>query len=233
MKKWNTTIGDYIYSLLLAAELSLLLDTASVLCGRALSVVKFGGMYLVLALLLLLIPAAARKVRKITALTILTGLAVCALVMALSWNSVSRSVVYQSQDDGKARLYGGRNVMLLVPHQDDDINVLGGVLEEYVKYGSDVRVVFSTNGDYAGLAEVRFQEALNALENAGIPKDHVIFLGYGDQWAPEGPHLYNAEPGQQIASFLGMTETYGTAATRVWRKGRHIPLTISCRISRM
>jgi len=220
MKKWNKTIGDYIYSLLLAAELSLLLDTASVLCGRALSVVKFGGMYLVLALLLLLIPAAARKVRKITALTILTGLAVCTLVVALSWNSVSRSVVYQSQDDGKARLYGGRNVMLLVPHQDDDINVLGGVLEEYVKYGSDVRVVFSTNGDYAGLAEVRFQEALNALENAGIPKDHVIFLGYGDQWAPEGPHLYNAEPGQQIASFLGMTETYGTAAARVWREGQ-------------
>jgi probable selenium-dependent hydroxylase accessory protein YqeC len=68
----------------------------------------------------------------------------------------------------------GKKVMLQVPHQDDDFNVLGGVIEEYVKYGSEATVVFSTNGDYNGLAETRFREAQNALGHIGIPKDHPV-----------------------------------------------------------
>lgn len=220
MKKWNRTISDIFFSLLLAGELAVLFDTVSVFCGKALSVLKFALLFGALAAFLLLIPAAGRKVRKTAALIILTVVGLPLLVGTICWNSVSRNATYNAVDDGKARLYGGQKVMLLVPHQDDDINVLGGVMEEYVKYGSEVYVVFSTNGDYYGKAEVRFREALNALDYLGVPEDHVIFLGYGDQWNADGPHLYNAEPGQVMTSVYGMTETYGTAAAPAYRPGR-------------
>lgn len=220
MKKWNKTFGDVFFSVLLAAVLAVTLDAVFVYFERALSAVKFAGLLGILSLLLFLIPAAGRKARKITALALLTAVTVPLLAGTLCWNSVSKSVVYRTEDNGKAKLYGGQSVMLLVPHQDDDINVLGGVIEEYVKYGSDIRVVFSTNGDYYGLAEIRFREALNALEALGVPQDHVIFLGYGDQWNADGPHLYNAPAGQQMTSAHGAVETYSTSAASVYREGR-------------
>lgn len=220
MKKWNKTIGDGIFSLLLAGELAVILDAVSVYFGRALSAVKFAGLLGVLAVILFLIPAAGRKLRKIAAVGIALAAGVAVLVGTLCWNAVSQSVKYNAVDEGKEALYAGHKVMLLVPHQDDDINVLGGVIEEYVKYGSKVHVVFSTNGDYYGQAEVRMGEAINALGALGVPEDHVIFLGYGDQWKADGPHLYNAESGRVMTSFLGETRTYGTAVADVYREGR-------------
>lgn len=220
MKKWNITISDIFFSLLLAGELSVLFDGVSVFCGKALSVPKFALLFGVLALFLLLIPAVGRKARKNAALIVLVVVGLPLLVGTLCWNGVSKSAAYNAVDDGKAALYGERKVMLLVPHQDDDINVLGGVIEEYVKYGSEVYVVFSTNGDYYGKAEVRFREALDALNYLGVPEDHVIFLGYGDQWSSDGPHLYNAQPGQVMTSVYGAMETYGTAASPAYRLGR-------------
>ena len=220
MKKWNRTMEDICFSLLLAGELAVLMDVVSVTFGRALSVPKFGALFLVLAAAALVIPPAGRKARKWMSLLLPAVLGTVLLIGTLCWNAVSKASPYRSEDQGKAALYGGHQVMLLVPHQDDDINVLGGVIEEYVKYGSEVRVVFSTNGDYHGLAAVRFQEAINALGFLGVPEDHVIFLGYGDQWNPDGPHLYNAQPGQQMTSFLGKTETYGTEAAPAYREGQ-------------
>lgn len=217
-------LADLFFSAMLAGELTLLADLVLVLLGRAQSVLKFAVIMAGFFLVLCLVPGRWRRIKKTAALGICAVTLVTGVTAWLCWNSVSKSSVYACEDQGKQQLYGNKNVMLLVPHQDDDINVLGGVLEEYVKYGSDVRVVFSTNGDYAGLAEVRFREALNALGNIGIPEDHVIFLGYGDQWDPAGPHLYNAPSGEVLRSHLGRTETYGTQAHGVYREGR--PYTI-------
>lgn len=220
MKKWNRTMEDICFSLLLAGELAVLLDVVSVTFGRALSVPKFGALFLVLAAAALLIPPAGRKARKWTSLLLPAVLGTVLLIGTLCWNAVSKASPYRSEDQGKAALYGGHQVMLLVPHQDDDINVLGGVIEEYVKYGSEVRVVFSTNGDYHGLAAVRFQEAINALGFLGVPEENVIFLGYGDQWHVDGPHLYNAQPGQQMTSVHGATATYGTSVASAYHEGQ-------------
>ena len=223
-KRLKALVSNLFYSAMLAAEAAVVLDFILVLQGRAQSVLKFALIVLCFFVPLCLLPRRWRKGKKILALGLCAAVLVFGVAGFLFWRSVSRSSVYSIQDQGKQQLYGSKNVMLLVPHQDDDVNVLGGVMEEYVKYGSEVRVVFSTNGDYAGLAEVRFQEALNALGNAGIPADHVIFLGYGDQWNAAGPHLYNAPSGEVMTSFFGRTETYGTGAAGVYREGR--PYTI-------
>ncbi len=205
-------------SAVLASGLAVILDALSVVCGRALSVPKFGALLAGLFLVLWLVPAVTPKRRKQGLLVLGTGAAVLLLSLQC-WFAVSQNVVYMAPDEGKAALYGGKKIMLLVPHQDDDINVLGGVIEEYVKYGSEVCIVYSTNGDYYGQAEIRFREALAAAEKMGVPGERVIFLGYGDQWSPDGPHLYNAAPETIVSSYLGRTETYGTEAHDVYRAG--------------
>lgn len=208
--------ADIFPGALLAGELAVLLDTVSVLLGKALSVPKFALLLAVLFGLALWMAPGLRKLLTI----LLTAAAGLLLGCVLCWQDVSRNAAYTAVDEGKAQLYSGRRVMLLVPHQDDDINVLGGVMEEYVKYGSEVYVVFSTNGDYYDQAAVRIREAVRALGSIGIPEDHVIFLGYGDQWQKDGPHLYNAKPGQTLPSFVGYRETYGTEEHPSWQVGK-------------
>lgn len=216
MKRKLTSV---FFAAILAGEAAVVLDIILVCFGRAQSVPKFAAMAAGLFLIMLFFPGFRLERKRI-------AVAVCTLILTiplavgfLCWHSVSKAVVYQSEDAGKHALYGGKKVMLLVPHQDDDFNVLGGVIEEYVKYGSEVTVVFSTNGDYYGQAETRFREAQNALGHAGVPKDHILFLGYGDQWSEDGPHLYNAEPGKVMTSAFGRTQTYGTSAAPAYREG--------------
>lgn len=205
-------------SLLLAGGLTVLLDVISVWFERALSVPKFALLYAAVFAVIHFVPLFRGKLRTILS-AVLTSAAALLAVAVLCWYCVSRDVTYTPVDNGKAQLYGQQRVMLLVPHQDDDINVLGGVIEEYVKYGSEVYVVFSTNGDYYGLAETRYHEAMDALEFMGVPEDYVIFLGYGDQWQADGPHIYNAARGEVVTSVFGRTETYGMDFHPAWREG--------------
>ena len=219
MKYCKTKVLSLLESMILAAELALLGDAAVVLYGKALSIPKFAALYAVMFLLTLL-PVFKGKRKMVLAAGIGAVVAVPALVILLLWSNVSRSVGFAPVDDTKAQLYGGQRVMLLVPHQDDEYNVLGGVMEEYVKYGSEVFVVYSTNGDYYNTAEERYQEAIHALDRVGIPEDHILFLGYGDGWNPEDPHIYNAEPNQVVTSARGWQETYGTQTHAAYREGR-------------
>lgn len=218
--KLKKYISSVFFSGMLAAELAVLLDVLLVFNGTALSVAKFAVLLMGVFFAQAVVPGFRLRHRKIAVAVIAAVVGVPLLVAALCWAFVSRSVVYQSVDNGKMEAYGGQKVMLLVPHQDDDINVLGGVMEEYVKYGSEVTVVFSTNGDYYGLADVRLREAVDALGGIGIPEDHLIFLGYGDQWDKAGPHIYNAQPGTVVQSVAGYTQTYGTSGHGAYREGR-------------
>ena len=211
-------IGDLILSMFLAAQLMVPLDVAAVLLHRPLSVKKFAVCYLTVFLFLHFVPFITKKVRK-TAVICLLIAAVLAAMVVPCWYSFSKNAVYDVSDSGKAALYGNKDIMLFVPHQDDEINVMGGVLEEYVKYGSHVTVVFSTNGDKNGLAETRMQEAVDAMAVVGIPAENIIFLGYGDKWQDGQPHIYNAETGVVLTSHVGHTETYGSASYSPYREG--------------
>ena len=126
---------------------------------------------------------------------------------------------YVETDSGKNALFAGHSVLLIVPHEDDDVNVAGGVLEQYLAYGSEVRVLFVTNGDYYGNGEVRLAEALVCAARLGIPEENVLFLGYGDQWSDGGPHLYNAPDGAVLTSHAGYTAAYGLPGHPALREG--------------
>lgn len=222
-KDW---LGILLVSALSALTLTVLADIAYVWLAadqmwqeQSLTLVKFSAVFAALfAVFLVLLRKSSRIWRTVvTAFSLLIWIVSAAGWFA--WNTAANAMQYVAVDSGKEELYGGQRIMLLVPHQDDDINVLGGVVEEYGKYGSEVYVVFSTNGDYYGLSEVRYREAVNALSIMGVPEDHVLFLGYGDQWNADGPHLYNAQPGVVVESVFGSTETYGTPWHPAYREG--------------
>lgn len=114
-------------------------------------------------------------------------------------------------------LFENKKVMIIVPHQDDDINLAGGLIEQYTQGNSTVSVVFSTNGDLFISAEPRANEVVAVLTPLGVKKEDIYYLGFGDQWQPQifeettVPHIYNSiDPDSVWTSRRGATATYGT-----------------------
>jgi len=221
MKKWinDKILRSLCAAAVLAAEAVLLLDLLRVYQGSETPPVLAAVLWLGLTVLL-----AACRIRKrhlwAAALVLPALLGVLVGSGWVCWKTFSANAGYAFPDAGKIQIYGNRRVMLVVPHQDDDLNILGGVLEEYARYGSELYPVFVTNGDYAGLAQTRYREALAVFEQLDVPAEHVIFLGYGDGWKETGPHLYNSDPGVVQESYFGRRKTYGTAEHPAYREGR-------------
>lgn len=128
-------------------------------------------------------------------------------------------LAYDYPETDRPGVYAGHEVLVIVPHQDDEVCILGGVFERYIAEGSRVRVLFTTNGDYVGgnSAETRMQEAINAMAVAGIPAEDVYFLGFGDQWHTS--HIYHQDDDTVLASHSGNKETYSTKTHDVWQEG--------------
>lgn len=155
------------------------------------------------------------------------GVALAAAVAATAGIVINLAVIllylpsadYEEVDTGKEALYSGRRVMIIVPHQDDEINLAGGVIEEYLRYGSEVYVVYTTNGDVSVPAEQRLNEGINALGVLGVDEEHIIFLGYGDFCTDEdGTPLYNTT--ELAKSFAGYSATYALVDHPPFREGR-------------
>ena len=127
-----------------------------------------------------------------------------------------------------------RRALVISPHQDDETGIAGPMIEALTQAGSQVYVVYFSSGDFEDLADLRQQEAAAAMEAAGVPRDHVLFLGYGDLW--QGEHIYNAAPDQLITSFNGRTQTYGTEEFPDFAtlyRGAHSPYTRASAIQDM
>ncbi len=100
--------------------------------------------------------------------------------------------------------------VVLAPHQDDEIILAGSIMNNIRARGYDVFVVFMTNGNYdESVHDIRLKESLKVAQIYGIPDDHVIFMGYSNEYLPEGPHIYNASEGVCVKSQYGIDETYG------------------------
>ena len=203
----------------IGGEIALLADAAVSLLAGGMPSRYFAAVWLASTAAILLFPKFTQKGRAVTFCVVLAAGGALYFAGSRHWNPLAGSLAYQVADSGKEGLYAGKSVMLIVPHEDDDVNVAGGVLEAFVEYGSDVRVVFVTNGDYYGKGETRIREAISYCGYIGIPEDRVFFLGYGDQWSGDGPHLYNAPPGAVRQSFAGNTATYGTPGHPAYRDG--------------
>lgn len=224
--KWLKIILPFGLNVLLATELSLLLDAVGVFMERRMTPVVFAVVWAaVFALLLLCRKKLSVRCRALACGAIPAAVLVLSLLGFLLWNGFQRNARYADVDTGKEKLYGGRSVMVIVPHQDDEYNILGGVIEEFVNYGSTVRVVYVTNGDGDGVsANERYRDAVDYCVSVGVPEENAIFLGYGDQWADPGPDIYNAEPDAVLTSVFGATRTFGADFHPAYREGRDYTL---------
>jgi LmbE family N-acetylglucosaminyl deacetylase len=133
-----------------------------------------------------------------------------ALLLSAGWSIAAGSAAYVVPEVNRDNLFADRRVMLIVPHEDDEINVLSGVMEQYTIAGSELAVVFVTNGDSETSGETRIREALRATALYGIPEQNVLFLGYGDTGREQTTHLYHAASNELYRSSAGRTHTYGT-----------------------
>ena len=104
----------------------------------------------------------------------------------------------------KTDFFSNQNVMVIVPHQDDDILLAGGLLTQYVENGSQVSVVFTTQGDLDDVGVIRINEAKQVLSDLGINKENIYFLGFGNQYQEKDfdgqtvKHLYNSPDGDAL-----------------------------------
>lgn len=144
-----------------------------------------------------------RKKKKRAALIVLMALVLAVLAVVCVYETELNKL--DSNDGVDNSFYDSqfknKKVMVIVPHEDDDLLISGQVLPPMYKNGADVRVVFATNGDKSVSAYTRQSEACNALEKLGIPREKVIFLGY-----PDGTQLYVGKKAYSFSS--GWDHTY-------------------------
>lgn len=109
-----------------------------------------------------------------------------------------------------------QRLLVFAPHCDDETLGVAGLMKTARQNGCDVKVVICTNGDgfrvgvertfhklSVGSADfirygyLRQQEARVALGVLGVPRDHIVFLGYPDRglmhmwtdnWSPDSPY---------------------------------------------
>lgn len=131
---------------------------------------------------------------------------------------------YQGRFSTTTSLFTGKNVMIIVPHQDDEINIAGGLIEQYVEGGSAVSVVFTTIGDYVTDPNIRAAEVVDVLTALGVKQENIYYLGFGDHWMPqiidgtEVGHIYNSPESHMIwTSHHGKTATYSTESIATYQ----------------
>lgn len=199
-----------LFALLLAFELSFVTD---MLTTRALTNLPAFALGLVFVLSFLLLALLSRLKKGLVKWLFMLFTAVVLILCAglyLIWFNTLKTGVYQDVDKSKSQVFAGKKVMAIVPHEDDELNLLGGVLEQYVKYGSDVYLVYVFNGDMNGDGAQRITEADAAMTAIGIPSENLIFLGYGDQLNLDGLPVYLCPEDEVLTSAAGFSSTYGT-----------------------
>lgn len=82
-----------------------------------------------------------------------------------------------------------KRVVIFVPHQDDETNLVGNILADLVrKYNT--YIVYSSLEIDADKAYIRKKEAMNACAVYGIDEKNIIFLGYPDTPNRCGYHYF-------------------------------------------
>ncbi len=207
-----------VQSAFTAGEITVLADLLTAACGASLPravfwTIFFGGT------VLLFVPAKfTRRARRIAALSVAGAAVLAVLVLFLVWHAFAANAAYAVAETD-TEFFENRRVLAVVPHEDDEVNLLGGVIESFTDAGSEVYVVFTSTGDAGGQGEERVHEAVAALGVLGVPEDHIIFLGYGDGYPWDSVHIYNAEPGVTVPSLSGRTETHAAPEHPAYREG--------------
>lgn len=118
-----------------------------------------------------------------------------------------------------------KKLLVIVPHQDDDISIAGALLAACRKPQAEYEpfVLFTTNGDAFECDELlRLREAQRALAVLGVDTHHILFLGYPDS-VLVGKDLYDCDKNEVLINH-GRQQTYGLseAPEYRWQKsGKH------------
>lgn len=89
-----------------------------------------------------------------------------------------------------------KNILIIVPHSDDEVLMCGGLIYRALREKSRVSVAVVTNGDYLCCDEQkgskRLEESMVALKMLGMQEKDVYFFGYPDTGMEcEVSFLYN------------------------------------------
>lgn len=126
------------------------------------------------------------------------------------------------------------NILVIAPHQDDEILGVGGLMQICRQYGNIVRVIFVTNGDYHGvdIARQRYYESRDALAQLDISESHIYYMGYGDTGGMSPGHSFLQRlltvPLDEPLITPTASKTYhpaGRKTVRVFRTGQNTALT--------
>lgn len=80
-------------------------------------------------------------------------------------------------------------LIVFIPHQDDEINLVGNILFDLVKK-YEVYIVYSSSDADIKKATIRKKEAINSCFVYGIDKNKIIFLDYPDTANKIGYHFF-------------------------------------------
>jgi LmbE family N-acetylglucosaminyl deacetylase len=103
----------------------------------------------------------------------------------------------------------GKTVMIIVPHEDDELNVAGVTIKNLRDNGIRTICVFATNGDCYPV-EKRISEARESLHILGVEDSDIYFLGYADGPASQAYYDKYTAPADKvlISPKTGKKETY-------------------------
>ncbi len=107
--------------------------------------------------------------------------------------------ISQPKPNDIAKITKDDRILVLAPHPDDESIACAGIIQEALRVGADLHVLYLTNGDHNEFAfivyekritfmqsefiymgNLRQEEATKAMELLGLGKDNLIFLGYPD-----------------------------------------------------
>lgn len=106
-----------------------------------------------------------------------------------------------------------KKILVVIPHEDDEINLAGATIYQAKKEGKQVICVFATNGDWLYPVEVRMREALRSLTILGVPAEDVVFLGYPDGGTHAERSIFMHGKGK-VLNVNGRTHTYGSTVKK-------------------
>ena len=95
--------------------------------------------------------------------------------------------------------------LIIVPHQDDEINLCGNILDVIVE-NWDLYIVYSSLDSRKQYGLQRKKEAIEACGVWGIDKDHIIFLEYPDTPNISMIHFFNDNPSAIISDIYNIIE---------------------------
>lgn len=109
------------------------------------------------------------------------------------------------------------SIMIIVPHQDDEILMTAGVIRKAVKVGVECTIVMATNGDYGcgnySKGYARLKESIAGLKVLGLSENSFEIMGYADTGMPREDsflvHLYQEEDEEKVYPSSCTQETYG------------------------